>query len=60
MARTTGFTCAAAANLLLDRAFNEAGVHPPEHVGAVEACYRHMLAYLAERGVHYRQRTEVL
>jgi len=60
MARTTGFTCAAAANLLLDRTFTDTGVHPPEHVGAVEACYTAMLAYLAERGVHYRQRTEKL
>ena len=60
MARTTGFTCAAAANLLLEGKFEEAGVHPPEHVGAVEACYRHMLAYLKERNVHYRQRTEEL
>jgi saccharopine dehydrogenase-like NADP-dependent oxidoreductase len=60
MARTTGFTCCAAANLLLDGTFKDTGVHPPEHVGAVEACYQAMLAYLAERGVHYRQRTEAL
>ena len=60
MARTTGFTCAAAANVLLDKTFTDTGVHPPEHVGAVEACYDAMLAYLAERGVHYRQRTEKL
>jgi len=60
MARTTGFTCAAAANLLLDKKFKDTGVHPPEHVGAVEECYRDMLAYLAERRVHYRQRTETL
>ena len=60
MARTTGFTCAAAANLLLDGTFKDKGVHPPEHVGAVEACYTGMLAYLKQRGVHYRQRTETL
>ena len=60
MSRTTGFTCAAAANLLLDKTFDQTGVHPPEHVGAVDACYKYMLAYLAERGVHYRQRTETL
>jgi lysine 6-dehydrogenase len=60
MARTTGFTCCAAANLLLDKTFKDTGVHPPEHVGAVESCYDYMLAYLAERGVHYRQRTENL
>ena len=58
MARTTGFTCAAAANLLLDKAYKEIGVHPPEHVGAVPACYDYMLAYLAERGVRYRHRSE--
>lgn len=60
MARTTGFTCAAAANLLLEGKFKEPGVHPPEHVGAVEDCYRYMLAYLKERNVHYRLRTETL
>ncbi|HEX2668944.1 MAG TPA: saccharopine dehydrogenase C-terminal domain-containing protein [Gammaproteobacteria bacterium] len=60
MARTTGFTCCAAANLLLDGTFKEKGVHPPEHVGAVQPCYEYMLSYLAERGVRYRQRTESL
>lgn len=60
MSRTTGFTCAAAANLLLENKFGQTGVHPPEHVGAVEACYRYMLDYLAERNVRYRQRTENL
>lgn len=60
MSRTTGFTCAAAANLLLDKTFDQVGVHPPEHVGAVEACYRYMLDYLAARNVHYRHRSELL
>ena len=60
MARTTGFTCASAANLLLEGKFNEPGVNPPEHVGAAEECYRYMLAYLKERNVYYRQRTEAL
>ena len=60
MSRTTGFTCAAAANLLLENTFDQTGVHPPEHVGAIEACYRYMLDYLAERNVRYRQRTENL
>lgn len=60
MSRTTGFTCAAAANLLLDKTFDQLGVHPPEHVGAVEACYRYMLDYLAARDVHYRHRSEPL
>ena len=54
MSRTTGFTCAAAANLLLENTFDQTGVHPPEHVGAIEACYRYMLDYLAERNVRYQ------
>ena len=58
MSRTTGFTCCAAANLLLDGKFTEVGVHPPEQVGRHEACFKFALDYLAARNVRYRQRTE--
>lgn len=54
MARTTGFTCAAAAELLLTGGFAELGVHPPESLGRHENCFNHFLAYLAARGVSYR------
>jgi saccharopine dehydrogenase-like NADP-dependent oxidoreductase len=36
MSRTTGFTCAAAANLLAEGLWHEAGVHPAERVGRNE------------------------
>lgn len=51
MARTTGYTCAAVARLVLDGAFTRPGICPPEYVGADELCFRRVLADLAERGV---------
>jgi len=53
MARTTGYTATAAANLFLDGLFNEKGVSPPELVGKHEACFNYFLAYLEERNIHY-------
>lgn len=55
MARTTGYTCTAAADLLLEGEFTATGVFPPEVVGKRKRCFDHMLAYLAERGVVYRR-----
>jgi saccharopine dehydrogenase-like NADP-dependent oxidoreductase len=60
MSRTTGFTCAAAASLLLEGKFTEVGVHPPEQVGRNKDCFKYALDYLAARNVRYRQRTEPL
>jgi saccharopine dehydrogenase-like NADP-dependent oxidoreductase len=54
MARTTGYTCTAAASLLLEGSFSEKGVFPPERVGQDRRCFEHLLAYLARRGVEYR------
>ena len=56
MARTTGYTATAAANLFLEGLFTEKGVFPPELVGKHEACYNYVLDYLAERNVHYEQK----
>jgi saccharopine dehydrogenase-like NADP-dependent oxidoreductase len=53
MARTTGYTCTAAANLLLDGGFNQPGVSPPETLGAGEGNLAYILKYLDERGVKY-------
>ena len=58
MARTTGFTCAAAANLLAEKKFREPGVHPPEQVGRQAACFEYVREYLATRHVNYRYRSE--
>ena len=55
MARTTGYTCAAAANLLLDGGFAQKGVNPPEYVGEAEGNLTYILKYLEERGVAYKR-----
>lgn len=54
MARTTGFTCTAVANLVLSGKFDRKGICPPEFVGPDEACFRFILDYLKARNVHYR------
>jgi saccharopine dehydrogenase-like NADP-dependent oxidoreductase len=54
MARTTGYTCTAAAELILSRTFRTPGVHPGEHLGAVPGVLDQMLAHLEQRGVRLR------
>ena len=58
MARTTGYTATAAANMMLEGLFSEKGVFPPELVGKDERCFQFILQYLEERGVRY-VRTEL-
>lgn len=53
MARTTGYTATAAANLFLEGLFAEKGVFPPEMVGNHEKCFLYFLNYLKERDVIY-------
>jgi len=54
MARTTGYTCTAVANLLLDGGFSTQGVSAPEMVGAKQGNLNYILKYLEERHVRYR------
>ncbi len=55
MARTTGYTATAAANMVLEALFTEKGVFPPELVGKHEVCFNYILDYLEERGVRYER-----
>jgi len=55
MARTTGYTCTAVANLMLDGGFNIEGVSAPEIVGAGEGNLTYIIKYLKERGVIYQK-----
>lgn len=55
MARTTGYTATAAANLFLDGLFDEKGVFPPELVGKHESCFNYFVNYLKERNVIYKK-----
>ena len=53
MARTTGYTCTAAVNLLAQNLFNEKGVFPPELVGKYKNCFDFILDYLKQRKVNW-------
>jgi len=53
MARTTGYTATAVANLFLSGLFNEKGVFPPELVGKSEVCFNFIINYLKERNINY-------
>jgi len=51
MARTTGYTCNAVAKLVLEGAYSQKGICPPEFVGQVDDCWGKVESYLKERGV---------
>jgi saccharopine dehydrogenase-like NADP-dependent oxidoreductase len=60
MARTTGYTATAAANMFLDGLFEDKGVFPPELVGKYERCFDYILAYLEDRDIHYVKSSRVI
>jgi len=60
MARTTGYTATAAANLFLEELFTEKGVFPPELVGKHEACFNYFMEYLKERNIHYVKSSRIV
>jgi lysine 6-dehydrogenase len=56
MARTTGYTCTAAVNLIANELFTEKGVFPPELIGKDKKCFDFVLGYLKERGVKWEKK----
>ena len=55
MARTTGYTCTAAINLIAKGMFTEKGVYPPELVGSNKECFDFVMEYLNERNVKLKK-----
>ena len=51
MSRTTGFTCTAVANLVLNGDYKRIGISPPEYLGEH---FNFVKNYLQERGVNYK------
>jgi len=51
MARTTGFTCTAVANLVVNEKYVRIGISPPEYLGDH---FEFVRDYLKERGVEYK------
>lgn len=54
MARTTGYTCTAAVNLIAKNLFTEKGVFPPELIGRYKDCFDFVISYLKERNVNWQ------
>lgn len=53
MARTTGYTCNAAANLVLDGTFSRKGICPPEFLGEDASGFQRIMRYLKDRRINY-------
>lgn len=53
MARTTGYTATASANMLLEGLFTKKGVFPLERIGKLEECFNYILNYLKQRKINY-------
>lgn len=60
MARTTGYTCTAMANLVARGLWKEPGLAPPEVVGRNKECYDAVRQHLEARGVHMFERVDEL
>ena len=57
MARTTGFTCTAVVNLVLDNKYKNIGISPPEFLGMH---FDEVNEYLKKRNVVYKSKKETL
>lgn len=57
MARTTGYTCTAVANLVINNKFTRKGICPPEYLGEDEQNFAFIADYLKVRGVIYKTST---
>jgi len=53
MARTTGYTCTAAVNLITNNLFRDKGVYPPELIGNRKECFDFVMEYLKARRVNW-------
>lgn len=51
MARTTGYTCSAAVNLVLKGDYTRKGISPPEYIGMEANCFEKVLDYLEGRNI---------
>ncbi len=56
MARTTGYTCTAAVNLVLDGDYKQKGISPPEFISKDQNCFDKILAHLKERNVQINKK----
>jgi lysine 6-dehydrogenase len=55
MARTTGYTCTAIANLIINKDFERSGINPPEYIGMEDQCFTQVISYLEHRNIRFIQ-----
>ncbi len=60
IARTTGYTCTAVAQILLEGKFKEKGIIPPELLGKHSEVYHQVIEYLRKRNVIFKETIEEL
>jgi saccharopine dehydrogenase-like NADP-dependent oxidoreductase len=60
IARTTGYTCTAIAQIILEGKFKEKGIIPPELLGKHSEVYHQVIEYLRKRNVIFKKTIEVL
>lgn len=60
MARTTGYTATAVANMVLDGLFTKKGIFPPELVGKHEDCFNYIVNYLEKRKIYYSRKSRLI
>ncbi len=60
IARTTGYTCAAVAQIVLEGKFKETGIFPPELLGKHSEVYHQVIEYLRKRNVIFKETIEEL
>jgi len=60
MARTTGYTCTAAVNLIIEGLYDVKGISPPEYIAKNQKNFDYILQYLSTRGVEYSMTKQIL
>jgi len=60
IARTTGYTCTAVAQIVLEGKFKEKGIIPPELLGKHSEVYHQVIEYLRKRNVIFEETIEEL
>ncbi|MHA1816495.1 MAG: saccharopine dehydrogenase family protein, partial [Candidatus Heimdallarchaeaceae archaeon] len=60
IARTTGYTCTAVAQIVLEGKFKEKGIIPPELLGKHSEIYHQVIEHLRKRNVIFKETIEEL
>lgn len=58
MARTTGYTCSIVARQVVNGIYDQAGISPPEHIGACTGCYEDLVKKYNERNIQFNVSVE--